>query len=276
MKYFYDNCNVLPLKKGDGIAGKTLETYEPHFCSNIYKLRADNNGLLPAVLSANIRCSCLVICLRSIHTGNVDYLLQFLWHKSRNYLIVLESVLLTLKMCLPSFKLASGKQLGDELDVQNCTRSGIRSFKIFRENSLSLTTKGLKETNGSVPKQSMLSDLSESEIDPNQEDNHQGLINIKNTYLDADDDDDDLVIVAFYKDDATLFLLPSSSKLANAKEKINQDFDLDPTGTCKLEYEAYEGQWMKLDNDECFETCVLCLKIDKKSHIKVRVNVVEM
>lgn len=69
-----------------------------------------------------------------------------------------------------------------------------------------------------------------------------------------DDDGDDLVIVALYKDDATLFLIPSSSTLALAKEKINQDFRLDPSSTYKLQYEANEGQWFSLNDDTCFQS----------------------
>lgn len=87
-----------------------------------------------------------------------------------------------------------------------------------------------------------------------------------------DDDGDDLVIVALYKDDATLFLIPSSSTLALAKEKINQAFRLDPSSTYKLQYEANEGQWFSLNDDECFQSCIIFRKRADKNYVKLRVH----
>ncbi|GJW27230.1 hypothetical protein Tco_0041041 [Tanacetum coccineum] len=55
------------------------------------------------------------------------------------------TVLSTLKGCLPSFKFASGAEIGDELritDVENSTGTGIGFFKIFEENRLSHWKKG--------------------------------------------------------------------------------------------------------------------------------------
>ncbi|PWA63194.1 NIN-like protein [Artemisia annua] len=137
-KSCHDTCDTLPLKIEDGLVGKTFETYQPHFCTNIYDMgryeRTRDNTLL-AFLSATARCSCFVICMRSIDTGDLIYAFEFLWPQTRNYLILLESMLLTLKRCLPHFKLASGARFGDELriiDVENSTGGGgIGSFAIL-------------------------------------------------------------------------------------------------------------------------------------------------
>ena len=65
------------------------------------------------------KCSCLALCLRSTHTGdNVDYVVEFLWPRGRNFSIVLESLLLNLKRCLPSFKFASGRELGCDFNIK--------------------------------------------------------------------------------------------------------------------------------------------------------------
>ncbi|PWA95770.1 NIN-like protein [Artemisia annua] len=109
IKDYSNTCDTFPLEMGEGLAGKTLETYEAHFCKDINEL--SDNGLLSS-LPANNKCSCITICLRSIHSGdNVDYEFEFLWPQKRDYLILLESLLLTLNKCLPSFNFASGAYL---------------------------------------------------------------------------------------------------------------------------------------------------------------------
>ncbi|PWA78345.1 NIN-like protein [Artemisia annua] len=166
-KKYYDTCYLLPLNFGDGLVGKALQTYEPHFCRDLYDLPMTRdkklvlllsssykslftgcNNPLPPKKNSSIKCSCLAICLRSIDTGDIDYAFEFLWPRSRNYFILLESLLLTLKSCLPSFKFASGEQLGDELrvvDVKNSTGSGIGFFKIFEGNRISQIHKALAD-----------------------------------------------------------------------------------------------------------------------------------
>ncbi|GKA21977.1 hypothetical protein Tco_0707939 [Tanacetum coccineum] len=39
IKDYYDTCDAVPLRLGDGLVGKTLETRQSHFCRNIDKLR---------------------------------------------------------------------------------------------------------------------------------------------------------------------------------------------------------------------------------------------
>ncbi|KAK9050777.1 hypothetical protein SSX86_030253 [Deinandra increscens subsp. villosa] len=117
LKHFYDKFDVI---SGEGLAWKTLATHQPHLCRNIYKL-SDNSGVL-ALISANTRSSCFVICLRSTHTGELDYVFEFFWPCCHNHSVLSETLLLTLRKYLPSFKFASGEQLGDEftfIDVEN-------------------------------------------------------------------------------------------------------------------------------------------------------------
>ncbi|CAH1427632.1 unnamed protein product [Lactuca virosa] len=114
-KDYYAICDMLPLQIGEGLVGKAFQNYEPHLCRNIYEMSNNELSLLfPITITER---SCFVICLRSIETGNLDYVFEFLWLQSRNYIILLESIILTLKRCLPNFKFSSGSQLGDELHV---------------------------------------------------------------------------------------------------------------------------------------------------------------
>nr|GEW25184.1 hypothetical protein [Tanacetum cinerariifolium] len=67
IKGYYDTCDMFPLKIGEGLSGKTLETLA------------------------------VSICLRSTHTKeNVDYVFEFLWPTGRDYHILVESIFLTL------------------------------------------------------------------------------------------------------------------------------------------------------------------------------------
>lgn len=140
IKDYYDACDMFPLKMDEeGLVEKALQTYQPHFCRTINEL--------------SDKCSCFTICLRSIDTGDVDYAFEFLWPQSRNHLILLESLILTLKRCLSSFTFSSGAKLGDELrvvNVENSTGSGMTCFYIFRPNE---ALEGGKRTPISLPRQ---------------------------------------------------------------------------------------------------------------------------
>nr|GEV63409.1 hypothetical protein [Tanacetum cinerariifolium] len=105
-------------------------------CRHYWTLRNLNKLMVNGPTPWPGKCSCLAICLRSTHTGdNVDYVSEFLWPRGRNYYIVLESLLLNLRRCLPSFKFASGQELGGELrvvDFQNSTGSDVGSFEVLK------------------------------------------------------------------------------------------------------------------------------------------------
>nr|XP_043622892.1 uncharacterized protein LOC122594508 [Erigeron canadensis] len=161
------------------------------------------------------------------------------------------------------------------IDVENSTAIEVASFKALKGNRLSIRLKALGEATWSVAVKRKFSDLSGSQIDPSQEDNTPNLLtNInKEAYLDDGDAEDyfDLIIVAYFKEDMALFLLPSSSLLADAMEKINEEFSLDQ-GTYTLKYESFEGRWPKLYNDRRFTICKEVWRQNLKDHIKLRVE----
>ncbi|KAL8244972.1 hypothetical protein R6Q59_011230 [Mikania micrantha] len=246
VKDFYDKCDVI---LGEGLAWKTLETHKPYFCENMYKL-SENRGVL-GILSANTKCTtCLVICLRNIHTGELDYTFEFFWPRRRNHLILLETLLLSLRNYLPSFKFASGEQLGDEIfvvDIENSSsKCESRLVKILQGNRLSETPQALKETRTlvGVKRKSIAgqSGLNQS--------NQYALTNINNPKGEDEEVDDDLAILAIYRNDAVLFFLPISSTFENLMEKLNKEFELDHD--CKVEHEVLPGQWCSL---VCLKNC---------------------
>ncbi|KAJ9555791.1 hypothetical protein OSB04_010405 [Centaurea solstitialis] len=138
-------CSMLSLKVAEGLLGKTLQNYGPHFVRKVSNLRIDE----PWTEGASLDCSCFVICLRSTETSDLEYVFEFLWRESSNYVKLCELLLSSLKRRLPSFKYASGEELCDELciiDVENSTESEIRSFKVFQGKKSSSTSKASKES----------------------------------------------------------------------------------------------------------------------------------
>ncbi|KAJ0795064.1 hypothetical protein HanPI659440_Chr04g0146091 [Helianthus annuus] len=233
VKDFYDKLDVIYLKTGNGLAQKTLQTHQPHLCRNIYKL-SDNSGVL-ALLSASTKskkCASFVICLRSTDTRELDYAFEFFWPQSRHHLILLDALLATLRKHLPSFKFASGEQLGDELSVVDVDGYSSRLVKVLlgNENELSEASNETRTSVG-VKRKSI---AGQSDL------NH------------PEGEDDDLAILASYRSKPLLFYIPSSSTFEYVLEKLNKEFELDPARTYKVEYKVSPGHWSSL---VCLESC---------------------
>ncbi|KAJ0491594.1 putative PB1 domain-containing protein [Helianthus annuus] len=262
VEFFYRDLVLLSMKKMitvEGLIGRTLATRQPHLCKNIHKLR-DNRGVL-AVLSANVKCASFVICLRSSHTGEVNYLFEFFWPQTLDHLALMEALLLTLREHLPSFKYAFGARLGDEVlvvDVENSSSgSASTPLKIFPRNKSSAA--GRKRTRASVGMETR-SIEGQSEL----------------TNINDPEGDDDLIIVAVYKIDYRLFYLPSSPTYKVFLEKVYQEFDLNPAGTYKIEYQVLPGDWYSLTNGTCLKSCVSSYRTSKNiDYIKLHVRAVE-
>ncbi|KAJ0817289.1 putative PB1 domain-containing protein [Helianthus annuus] len=254
VKFFYRDLVLLSMKKVEALIGRTLATRQPHLCKNIHKLR-DNRGVL-AVLSANVKCASFVICLRSSHTGEVNYVCEFFWPQTLNHLALMEALLLTLREHLPSFKYASGARLGDDvlvIDVENFSSGSASSpLKIFPGNKSSETRASVGMERRSIEGQSELTNINDPE------------------------GDDDLIILAVYKVDYRLFYLPSSPTYKVFLEKVYQEFDLNPTGTYTIEYQVLPGDWYSLTNGTCLKSCVSSYRTSKNiDHIKLHVRAVE-
>ncbi|KAI7729997.1 hypothetical protein M8C21_029883 [Ambrosia artemisiifolia] len=131
--HYYSLCDIVP-QETEELALRTLQNYESRYISKIHphRLMYDSPWILGSDYSVN---SGLAICLRCIDTGDFDYAFEFIWRKHSNTTIVLEALILTLKRCLPSFKFASGVELGDELyviDVEGSTINETSNFKLFQ------------------------------------------------------------------------------------------------------------------------------------------------
>ncbi|KAJ0940301.1 putative transcription factor Nin-like family [Helianthus annuus] len=132
---YYNLCDVIPQGTfpTGRLALKTLQDYESRYIST---LRSDR---LVDWKEDNPQSSAFAICLRSNDTGDLDYAFEFIWIERSYTTILLEALLLTLKRYLPSFKFASGEELGDELNVINVETSidseetnETEKFKVFQ------------------------------------------------------------------------------------------------------------------------------------------------
>ncbi|KAI7730883.1 hypothetical protein M8C21_006908 [Ambrosia artemisiifolia] len=259
IKDFYDKFTVISLKPGEGLAWRTLQTHQPHLCRNLYKLR-DDSGVL-ALLSANAssKCASFVMCLRSSHTGDLDYLFEFFWPCKRDHLIILQTLLMTLRSFLPSFNL---KQLGDDLSVVSL----VTPRKVVLGNQLSEAPKALNEPSTSAGEKRKFSDVYPGQSDLNESDQyHLTSINILEGEDDDGEDDNDLTILATTRHETALVHLSSLSTFENVLEKLKKAFELDPAGSYTVKYEVSPGQWSNL---ACLERCQIR---EDKGLVKLRV-----
>ncbi|KAH6798252.1 hypothetical protein C2S52_022806 [Perilla frutescens var. hirtella] len=102
-----------------GIIGMVLESESKScFCQNLRAFSIVDQPLAHYQWRERVDV-CFAICLQSSHTGDILYVLEFFLNPSPEYLQSFFSFLLPImKHQLKSFKIASGKQLGEELVVE--------------------------------------------------------------------------------------------------------------------------------------------------------------
>ncbi|GJV14658.1 hypothetical protein Tco_1359981 [Tanacetum coccineum] len=150
-----------------------------------------------------------------------------------NHDILNEALLTTLERHFASFKFLSPSQI---VDNQGCVKDIDNSPGNGNGNALSEPPRSLKRKFEDIPKSL----------------------------------DDDVVIVARYLKKVTLFLLPSTSTFAYAKDNISKDFHLDSLHFT-LEDECDDGTCFRIDDNESLESCIAWGRTNR-SHIKLRVH----
>ncbi|KAA8519357.1 hypothetical protein F0562_013613 [Nyssa sinensis] len=110
----------LHLKRGQGVAGKAYLSRNACFCSDITHFSFSDYPLAHHARFNDLAGS-FAICLRGSHTGDDDYVLEFLLPRNETTgypQTLLDSILATMKQHLPSLKLAFGQELGLGLSVE--------------------------------------------------------------------------------------------------------------------------------------------------------------
>ena len=118
---FREACAEHHLQKGQGVAGRAFESHNSCFCSDITKFCKTEYPLVHYARMFGLTC-CFAICLRSTHTGNDDYILEFFLPPritdSNDQQTLLDSLMATMKQHFQSLRVASGKEFDEEKSVE--------------------------------------------------------------------------------------------------------------------------------------------------------------
>ncbi|XP_060180149.1 protein NLP7-like isoform X2 [Lycium barbarum] len=111
---FRDACAEHHLQRGQGVAGRAYASQKSCYCEDITQFCKTEYPLVHYARLFGLT-SCFAICLRSSHTGNDDYILEFFLPPNSgdysNQQALLNSLLLTMKQHCRSLSIASGGEL---------------------------------------------------------------------------------------------------------------------------------------------------------------------
>ncbi|XP_058769804.1 protein NLP7-like [Vicia villosa] len=128
---FREACVEHHLQHGQGVAGRAFLSQNMSFCTNITKFCKTDYPLVHYALMFGLTGS-FAICLRSFHTGNDDYVLEFFlppgiteFHEQKT---LLGSILATMKQHFQSLSIAVGVELEENgsVEIIEATDEGIR------------------------------------------------------------------------------------------------------------------------------------------------------
>ncbi|KAL2551083.1 Protein NLP7 [Forsythia ovata] len=114
---FRDACAEHHLQKGQGVTGRAFASHNSCFCPDITEFCKTEYPLVHYARMFGLKSS-FAICLRSTHTENDDYVLEFFLPPNildyRDQQIILDSIFETMKQHFGSLRVASGKDLEHE------------------------------------------------------------------------------------------------------------------------------------------------------------------
>ncbi|MFS8003348.1 putative transcription factor Nin-like family [Helianthus anomalus] len=114
---FRDACAEHHLQKGQGVAGRAFATRSSCFCENITHFGKTEYPLVHYARLFGLVGS-FAICLRSTHTGDDDYILEFFLPPNmvdcKDQQTMLSSLLASMKQHFRSLKVASGEEIGED------------------------------------------------------------------------------------------------------------------------------------------------------------------
>ncbi|XP_047341414.1 protein NLP6-like [Impatiens glandulifera] len=111
---FREACAEHHLQKGQGVVGRAFSSHNSCFCEDITQFRKTEYPLVHYARMFGLTSS-FAICLRSTHTGNDEYILEFFlplqMKDARDQQKLLDSLLITMKQHFQSLQVASGEEL---------------------------------------------------------------------------------------------------------------------------------------------------------------------
>ncbi|CAL0300713.1 unnamed protein product [Lupinus luteus] len=127
---FREACVEHHLQQGQGVAGRAFLSHNMCFCSNITQFCKTDYPLVHYALMFGLT-SCFAICLRSSHSEDDDYVLEFFmppritdFHEQKT---LLGSILGTMKQHFQSLKIAAGVGLEENglIEIIEATNEGV-------------------------------------------------------------------------------------------------------------------------------------------------------
>ncbi|KAL6988566.1 Protein nlp6 [Sarracenia purpurea var. burkii] len=114
---FREACTEHHLQKGQGVAGRAFASHNSCVCEDITQFSKNEYPLVHYARMFGLTSS-FAICLRSTHTENDDYILEFflppdIRDKSDQHML-LDAILVTMQQHFRDLKVASGKELDRE------------------------------------------------------------------------------------------------------------------------------------------------------------------
>lgn len=114
---FREACAEHHLQKGQGVAGRAFSSHDLCFCGDITQFSKTEYPLVHYARLFGLS-GCFAICLRSSHTGDDDYILEFFLpptiRDSKDQNDLWDSLVATMRRHFKSLKVASGKELKEE------------------------------------------------------------------------------------------------------------------------------------------------------------------
>ncbi|CAI0408796.1 unnamed protein product [Linum tenue] len=117
---FREACREHHLQTGQGVAGRAFLSHNACFCRDIRNICKTQYPLVHYARMFGLS-GCFAICLKSSHTGDDDYVLEFFLPPGNaegfEQKKLLGLLLATMKQHFQSFRVASGMEFGDEEEV---------------------------------------------------------------------------------------------------------------------------------------------------------------
>ncbi|KMS97563.1 hypothetical protein BVRB_5g125870 [Beta vulgaris subsp. vulgaris] len=153
---FREACAEHHLQKGQGVAGRSFSSHGLTFCRDISQFCKIEYPLVHYARMFRLTGS-FAICLRSKHTGDDDYILEFFLPlsltDSAEQLNLLDSILATMKQDLQNLMVASGRTLEEEKKHMEIIEVSVdENLGLQLESNLSTKPLPATETiNGALP-----------------------------------------------------------------------------------------------------------------------------
>ncbi|KAK1273376.1 Protein NLP4 [Acorus gramineus] len=279
---FHEACSEHHLFKGQGVVGKALKTNQPCFSADITEFSKIEYPLAHYARMFGLRAA-VAIRLQSIHTGTVDYVLEFFLPTdcsgSEEQRVMLNSLSITVQQICQSLRVVSAKELEDDrekrrtktektVNLQVLRQYFARSLKdaaksigvcpttlkrICRQHGItSWPSRKIKKVDHSLKKLQLVIDSVKGA---------HGAFHISSIYDNFPKptmivrDHNSLRVKVTYGEEKVRFRVQSGWGFGDIKQEIVKRFNIDDVGLVNLKYLDDDEEWVLLTCDDDLHEC---------------------